>query len=297
MPAVRRMPVIEMTILVWRLQRSGVRQARRSSNSTGKPRPPAMTRTQMTPLTIGSVANPMRLLLYREKPALLNAETAWNSPSQAASGSVSSPVVQKRAVSRTAPAASNSRLVRATPSRTLRMSLRPRVLASACALSLLRRPRRLDTSRPSSVAKAMIPNPPTWISARMTAWPNPVQYTGVSTMISPVTHTADVAVNRASTMLAPPGPVRAIGSSSSSVPTATATANPATTYCAGCRSRGTPRRHRACADRRAVVVRFNGRSRLEPVAAAGHGDQVQGGGGVRLELAAQLRHVDAQVVA
>lgn len=42
----------------------------------------------------------------------------------------------------------------------------------------------------------MIPNPPAWISARMTPCPNPDQWTGVSTTISPVRHMAEVAVNR-----------------------------------------------------------------------------------------------------
>ena len=43
----------------------------------------------------------------------------------------------------------------------------------------------------------MTPRPPIWMSTRITASPKPDQNTGVSVTISPVTHTADVAVNRA----------------------------------------------------------------------------------------------------
>ena len=54
--------------------------------------------------------------------------------------------------------------------------------------------------------------------------------------MSPVTHTALVAVNNAVTSGAEPGPSRAIGSISSPVPTATATANAATITWAGWRN-------------------------------------------------------------
>ena len=50
----------------------------------------------------------------------------------------------------------------------------------------------------SSVDPAMIPKPPSWISRRMKAWPHPVKYVAVSTTMRPVTHTALVAVKRAS---------------------------------------------------------------------------------------------------
>ena len=44
----------------------------------------------------------------------------------------------------------------------------------------------------------MNPNPPSWISARITTWPKGLQWSAVSTTTRPVTHTADVAVNSAS---------------------------------------------------------------------------------------------------
>ena len=107
------------TILVCSVQRRGVRHARRSSNSTGKPRPPATTSTHRVRLMTGSVAKPMRLSLNSAKPALLNADTAWKTPSH--SGPAERLVVRGREAqrrARAAPAASKSRLVRATPSRT-----------------------------------------------------------------------------------------------------------------------------------------------------------------------------------
>ena len=58
----------------------GRRRWRRSSNSTGKPRPPTMTATAIGRQIHGSVTNPIRLSVYSAKPALLNAETAWKTP-------------------------------------------------------------------------------------------------------------------------------------------------------------------------------------------------------------------------
>jgi hypothetical protein len=80
----------------------------------------------------------------------------------------------------------------------------------------------------------MTPNPPIWIRTMITTLPNPLQYTGVSTVTSPVTHTEEVDVNSASRKGAPSGPLREMGSISSAVPTATATANPSTITWAGC---------------------------------------------------------------
>ena len=85
----------------------------------------------------------------------------------------------------------------------------PPLRVSAAAVNRDRKPIRRATNNPSSDARVMMPNPPTWIRPRMTACPNPVQYVGVSTTVNPVTHTALVEVNNASTKLAPPGPDRA----------------------------------------------------------------------------------------
>ncbi|MGP5731971.1 hypothetical protein [Arthrobacter rhombi] len=79
----------------------------------------------------------------------------------------------------------------------------------------------------------MTPKPPIWIRARMTTWPKPVQYVGVSTVMRPVTHTDDVAVNKASKASAPPGPRLEIGSISSTVPMTSAVKKPATIAKAG----------------------------------------------------------------
>ena len=63
-----------------------------------------------------------------------------------------------------------------------------------------------------------MPKPPIWMSTRIATWPATLQYVGVSTTASPVTHVALTAVNRATPGLADPGPVRIIGSISSRVP-------------------------------------------------------------------------------
>ena len=86
----------------------------------------------------------------------------------------------------------------------------------------MRSPILRESSNPTSDASVMIPKPPTWISSKMTACPNPLQYVGVSTVTKPVTHTALVAVNSAVTSGAPSGPTRDTGSINRSVPTTTA---------------------------------------------------------------------------
>lgn len=97
---------------------------------------------------------------------------------------------------------------------------------------------RRETRSTSSDAAVMIPRPPSWISPRTTASPKPDQYVGVSTTTRPVTHTALVAVNRATMKGALSPPAREIGRRSRSVPRAIAAANPTTTALEGCRKVG-----------------------------------------------------------
>src|SRR4029078_10878851 len=88
---------------------------------------------------------------------------------------------------------------------------------------------RAPTSTTSSVANVMMPKPPTWTNPTMTTWPNGDQYVAVSTVTSPVTHTADTLVNAASRTVARCPVLVAEGSDSSSVPTNAASANAAGT--------------------------------------------------------------------
>ena len=67
-----------------------------------------------------------------------------------------------------------------------------------CAKTLPPRPTVRVTARASSSAIVTIPRPPTWIATRMTTLPNGDQYVAVSTLVRPVTVTADAAVNTAS---------------------------------------------------------------------------------------------------
>ena len=52
-----------------------------------------------------------------------------------------------------------------------------------------------------SVVNVMIPSPPSWMRSRTYACPHVVKYVAVSTTMRPVTQTALVAVNRASSQL------------------------------------------------------------------------------------------------
>jgi hypothetical protein len=65
-----------------------------------------------------------------------------------------------------------------------------------------------DILRPThlnnTTAIVITPMPPTWIKQRMIPCPKAVKYVPVSTTINPVTHTAEVAVKRASIHLIEP---------------------------------------------------------------------------------------------
>ena len=90
------------------------------------------------------------------------------------------------------------------------------------SLSEILLPERSDTP----AAAMMMPNPPVWIKARMTTWPNTDQWVAVSRTTRPVTQVAEVAVKRAvSNEVA--APLRdEMGSIKSIVPRAIRTANP-----------------------------------------------------------------------
>ena len=72
------------------------------------------------------------------------------------------------------------------------------VFMEFCAMSLPRTPSRLETARESTEASVRMPKPPTKTPMIMTSWPKNDQWVAVETTVSPVTHTAETAVNRAS---------------------------------------------------------------------------------------------------
>ena len=71
------------------------------------------------------------------------------------------------------------------------------LLIKTLSLTLMLRLMRKE----KNVVKVIKPNPPICIRTRMTSCPNNVKYEPVSTTMRPVTHVAEVAVNKASTML------------------------------------------------------------------------------------------------
>ena len=184
----------------------------------------------------------------RSNPALLNEETAWNSPNQAAfAGSPNR--ARKADVSTSHPATSHAIANRITSRSTGRTDPRSRTPSDSWAsirlCSALPRP---TTNSSRSVEKLMNPRPPSWMRASTTTCPNGLQYVPVSTTTRPVTHTAETAVNSAVT-----GPVQApealeMGSIRTTVPRAMRTRNPVTSATPG---RGRPRTR----DRRAVPSR------------------------------------------
>jgi len=130
-------------------------------------------------------------------------ETLWKTLSQAALGTGGAVLigpcgVENIGYSNTAPTISNAK-VTITTKLTVRASLpMPPVdntLSSACEV---RNDIPLPMSITSIVPNSIMPSPPSWISARMTAWPKIVKSAPVSRTIRPVTHEALVAVNSAS---------------------------------------------------------------------------------------------------
>ena len=75
-------------------------------------------------------------------------------------------------------------------------------------------------------AAEMTPSPPIWISRRITACPNSDQYVAVSCTMSPVTQTAEVAVNRALGKLVTVPADAETGSISSRLPSKITARNP-----------------------------------------------------------------------
>ena len=89
-------------------------------------------------------------------------------------------------------------------------------------MSEIRRP----DSIASPVAISTTPMPPIWIRERITAWPNTDQPVAVSRTTSPVTQTAEVAVNSEVPKLALRPSAEAAGIMSSSVPARITVRNP-----------------------------------------------------------------------
>ncbi len=142
------------------------------------------------------------------------AETAWNAARARARGGGKSR--RKRRKSDSVPAASSA----AVKTKMLVISDRKsspadgRKLVWTASLSLSET--RPPATRRMSEENVMMPSPPSWMSARMTVCPKPLKAVAVSTTTRPVTQTAEVAVNRASTK--PMRPPRALGGSQSRTP-------------------------------------------------------------------------------
>ena len=80
-----------------------------------------------------------------------------------------------RRLSSTATTNSTIREIPTTPTTKPLMSSRPTLLASVAAVILDRSDIFRTTARPITEANVMMPNPPIWISNKMTIWPNGVQ--------------------------------------------------------------------------------------------------------------------------
>lgn len=133
----------------------------------------------------------------------------------------------------------------------------PRLIPQARRSRNVGRSPRRASSKVALVAK---PNPPSWISKRMTAWPNPLHSVAVSRTTNPVTQTADVAVNNASTNRARSPSAEAKGRLSRRVPLRMSTAKPRTKRSAMGRGRRGARGFGKRTASRAAIARRTTRS-------------------------------------
>ncbi len=113
----------------------------------------------------------------------------------------------------------------------------------------------------------MMPKPPTWISARITPSPNPLQYVPVSTTTRPVTHTAEVEVNRAVTNPVAPPSSEDTGSMSRNAPSRITAPKAMARVRAGCTANSDRRALVSCpaTSRSPSPHRFTAGGRIEPV--------------------------------
>ncbi len=117
----------------------------------------------------------MRLSPCRPKPALLKADTAWNTPLHSAPATGMSWTVCQRVASTAASAASQTTVTPSTRRATPATSPSATVWVSAWVSRRERSCSERFTISPSSAAAVMRPNPPAWISTRITACPKPDQ--------------------------------------------------------------------------------------------------------------------------
>lgn len=134
-----------------------------------------------------------------------------------------------------------------------RISPNPPADMPVCASSRVRTPNCRVTDSANKDEIVTIPRPPTWIPARITTCPAVDQYVAVSTVVRPVTATAEAAVNTASCRYAEPSEEVAHGIFSSTVNTAIAAANAKSAERAG-ELKATARTTRAPEDKTPGIV-------------------------------------------
>ena len=196
------------------------RHSRRRSTSkiTMKPIAPIMASAVSTPTVVGSSTSRAKLSDpgSMSNPALVNAETAWNTDHQCGLSTAVSPRTRRN--SSTAPTPCRNSVKR--PMRHTRPFRPPGSPRPMCWPNIRRS--RVAVRRPASekmtMAPTMKPRAPTWISARITIWPNRDQWSWVETTVNPVTQTAEVAVNRATRRSGSWPSAKESGSASRTVP-------------------------------------------------------------------------------
>ena len=195
-----------------------------TSMMTGKPIAPTVVPKMMGTSIHQSVTCGSRPPGRITKPALLNTEIAMKTASHTAyTGSI--PMVRKRGRNMIARNACMLSEVAMTALSSVEIWPIAPVPVSWVASMRWVSPRCRDTAKARIDASVMTPRPPTTMPAAMTACPKGDQYDAVSTVVRPVTHTADTAVKSTSTKGAGSSEAEAMGNMSSTVITPMMRAN------------------------------------------------------------------------
>ncbi len=185
--------VVVTTTRAWRLKRLF---SSTTSFITTNPMPPRTMRPITVRLTTGSRTNCSRLVLNTENPALQNAEMLWKMAVKIARGNSRYRKKSRKRTRHPTPSTKNVYLMTARTKRTTPPGTsRPKESLSASRSRYSIR-RRMAIAR--TVVIVMYPSPPIWMRTRITSCPQKEKNVAVSTTMSPVTQTAEVAVKHAS---------------------------------------------------------------------------------------------------
>lgn len=165
------------------------------SINTEKPKPPTMIKKHIVKFTVKSPTKDIILFPIISKPALQNADMAWNIENHIPL--INPKIGINRVESNKAPIPSIIKVDIITYLVNLTKPDRESWFNCSRIINLSLKLIFLPTKRAIIVADVINPKPPIWIKINITIWPNKDQCSAVFTTVKPVTHTAEAEVNSA----------------------------------------------------------------------------------------------------